>query len=78
MQNVKLRLDAWRAAERRRNACVPGSAEWQEAEDEVRVAAKTFHAELAQVSARYAEEQFLDPNQRWAVLMERSASEAQN
>lgn len=54
MDNVKFRLEAWRRAERRRDRLPPGSAEWQEAEDEVRAAQTAYHAELAQVSARYA------------------------
>lgn len=55
MQNVKLRLDEWRDAERGRDGLALGSAEWQEAEEGVRRAAKVFHAELAQVSVGYAE-----------------------
>ncbi len=60
VQNVRLRLDAWREAERRRDGLALGSPEWQAAEEDVRSAAKLFHAEVAQVSVRYAEEEFQD------------------
>lgn len=66
MQNVKLRLDAWRDAERRRDALAVGSSEWQEAEEDVRSAAKVFHAEVAQATVRYAEAEFWDRNPRSA------------
>lgn len=62
MQNVQVRLDAWRAAERRRDGLAPGSAGWQDAEDDVRSAEKAFHAELAQAAARYAEAEFQGRN----------------
>lgn len=58
MQNVRFRLDAWREAERRRDGLALGSPEWQEAEEDVRSAAKLFRAEVAQASVRYAEEEF--------------------
>jgi hypothetical protein len=66
MENVKLRLDAWRDAQHRRDRLAPGSSEWLGAEDEVRSAATAFHAELAQVTARYAEAEFQRPNPRWS------------
>lgn len=75
MQNVKLRLDDWREAERLRDALALGSSEWQEAEEEVRSAAKAFHAELAQASVRYAEEEFQDRN-RWSAQLDRRTSGA--
>jgi hypothetical protein len=71
MENVKLRLDAWREAEHRRNRLAAGSPEWHDAEHEVRSAATAFHAELAQVSARYAEAEFQRPNPRWSTRVDR-------
>lgn len=56
MEDVKLRLDAWRHAERRRDVLAVGTLEWRDAEEKARNAAKLFHAEVAQVSARYDEE----------------------
>jgi hypothetical protein len=67
MQNVKLRLDAWRDAERRRDGLAIGSSEWQEAEEEVRSAAKVFLAEVAQASVRYAETDFQDRNRTFGA-----------
>jgi hypothetical protein len=55
-RSVKAALDAWRDAVRRRDALAPGSADRPIAADDVRNASKAFHAELAQQSARYAEE----------------------
>jgi hypothetical protein len=75
LQNVKLRLEAWRDAERRRDALPLGGSEWQEAEEEVRSAAKVFHAELAQASVRYAEEEFRDRNP-WSAQLDRRTSRA--
>ena len=75
VQNVKLRLDAWRDAERRRDGLALGCSEWQEAEEEVRSAAKAFHAELAQASVRYAEVEFQERN-RWSAQLDRRTSEA--
>ena len=72
-QDVKLRLDAWRDAERRRDGLVTGSPEWQDAEEDVRSAAKVFHAELAQVSVRYAEEEFQARNPLSARLARRTS-----
>ena len=60
MQNVQLRLEAWRDAERRRDALALGSSEWQEAEEDARSAAKAFRAGRAQALARHAEEEFSD------------------
>jgi hypothetical protein len=65
MQTVKLRLDAWRDAEHRRDRLAPGSSEWQYADDQVRYAETAFHAELAQVTARYAEADFERLNTGW-------------
>jgi hypothetical protein len=75
LQNVKLRLDAWRDAERCRDGLALGGSEWQEAEEDVRSAAKAFHAELAQVSARYAEEEFQGRNP-WSAQLDRRTSGA--
>ena len=75
MQNVKLRLDAWRDAERRRDGLALGSSAWLEAEDDVRRAAKVFHAEVAQVSARYAEEEYQARNP-WSAQLDRRMSGA--
>ena len=76
MQNVKVRLDAWRDAEHRRDGLALGSSEWQEAEDDVRSAEKAFHAELAQESARYAEAEFQGPNRGWSGQLDRRGSRA--
>jgi hypothetical protein len=70
-----MRLDGWRDAERRRNRLATGSTDWQEADEEVREAAKAFHAEVAQESARYAEEEFQNEH-AWSIGFERAASEA--
>ena len=75
MQNVKLRLDAWRDAERRRDGLALGSSEWQVAEEDVRRAATVFHAEVAQVSARYAEEEYQVRNP-WSAQLDRRTSGA--
>ncbi len=71
MQNVKLRLEAWRDALHRRDRLAPGSSVWQDAEAEVRSAETAFHAELAQVSARYAEAEFQEPNPGWSARVDR-------
>jgi hypothetical protein len=76
MQNVKLRLDAWRDAERRRDRLAPGSPEWQDAEDEVRRCVLVFHAELAQASARYAEAEFQGPRPAWSPRADRLTQRA--
>ena len=73
VQNVKLRLDAWREAERHRDGLALGSPEWGEADEQVRTAAKVFHAELAQVSARYAEAEFQERS-RWFSTLDRRTS----
>ena len=70
MSNLKLRLDAWRDAERRRDRLALGTSGWQEAEEDVRSAAKVFHAEEAQESARYAEAEYHDRN-RWSARLDR-------
>lgn len=72
MQNVKLRLDAWRDAERHCDGLALDSSEWQEADEDVRRAETVYHAEVAQVSARYAEEEFQDRNPRPAQLDRRT------
>ena len=73
VQNVKLRLDAWRDAERRRDGLALDSPEWQEAEEGARSAAKLFHAEVAQVSARYAEADF-QARSPWSLQLDRRTS----
>jgi hypothetical protein len=78
MQNVKVRLDAWREAEHRRDGLVLGSAERQEAEEQVRTAEKAFHAELAQTSARYAEQEFRSSNLGWSAQLDRRTSVARD
>lgn len=75
MSNLKLRLDAWRDAERRRDRLALGTPGWQEAEEDVRSAAKVFHAEEAQESARYAEAEYHDRN-RWSARLDRRTSGA--
>jgi len=75
LQNVRLRLDAWREAERRLDVLALDSREREEAEQDVRSAAMVFHAEVAQVSARYVENEYryrhpssgqLERNRRWS------------
>ena len=75
MQNVKLRLDAWRDAERRRDGLPLDSPAWQEAEEDARRACKVFHAEVAQVSARYAETDF-QGRSPWSLPLNRGTSPA--
>lgn len=75
MQNVKLRLDAWRDAERRRDGLHLDSPEWQEAEEDARRARTVFHAEFAQVAARYAEAQY-QARSLWSLQWERRTSRA--
>lgn len=67
-RSVKAALDAWRDAVRRRDALAPGSADWPIADDDVRSASKVFHAELAQQSARYAEEAF--ESRSWSTRLD--------
>lgn len=76
-QKVKVGLEAWRDAERRRDELPFGSSKWQEAEEEVQIAAKVFHAELAQASVRYAEEELQDRNP-WTVRLDRVTSRCTN
>ena len=78
MQNVKTRLDEWREAEHRRDGLALSSPERQEAEEQVRTAERAFHAELAQASARYAEEEFQYPTRAWSAQVERRASVARD
>jgi hypothetical protein len=75
LHNVRTRLDAWRAAVRHRDRLTSDSIGWQDADDEAREAAKAFHAEVAQASARYAEEEFQNEH-AWSIESERSAVEA--
>jgi hypothetical protein len=76
VQNVKSRLDAWRDAERRRDGLALGSPVRQAAEEEVRIADKTFHAELAQASAQYAEQEFRSSRPGWSAHLDRRISGA--
>ena len=78
LQNVKLRLDAWREAEHRRDGLALGTSEREEAEEEVRTAEKAFHAEVAQASARYAEVEFQDANPAWSARVDYRTSEARD
>lgn len=78
VQNVRMRLEAWRQAEHRRDSLALGSSERQEAEEQVRTAEKAFHAELAQASARYAEEEFRDPRRGWSAQLGRRTSVAKD
>jgi hypothetical protein len=73
VQNVRLRLEAWREAERRRDGLALGSPEWQEAEEDVRIAAKLVRAEVAQASVRCAEEEFHDLSPWLSATRRRSA-----
>jgi hypothetical protein len=74
---VKAGLEVWRDAVRLRDALAAGSPEWQEADEQVRSASKVFHAELAQASVRYAEEEFQGRNP-WSTGFERRAASAVN
>lgn len=78
MQNVKLRLDAWREAERHRDALASAGTGSEEAEEEVRTAEKAYRAELAQASVRYAEEEFQDHNRGWSSELDRRMSRARD
>lgn len=71
MNDVKLRLDAWRNAERRRDGLDAASTEWRGADDEVRTANKAFHAELAQASARYTVAELRGPQPGWFTRLDR-------
>jgi hypothetical protein len=72
LHNVRTRLDAWRNAVRHRDTLTSDSIGWQDADDEARDAANAFHAEVAQASARYAEEEFQNEN-AWSIEFGRSA-----
>lgn len=78
MQNVKMRLDAWREAERHRDTLAVVGSEWEEAEEAVRTAEKAYRAELAQASVRYAEEHFQDTSPRWSPELDRRMSGARD
>jgi hypothetical protein len=75
LQDVRTRLHAWREEQRRRDRLARDSIDWQEADEEVREAAKAFHAAVAQTSARYVEEAFQKEN-AWFIRFERVASGA--
>lgn len=77
MRNVQLLLDAWREAERRRDGLALDSPGWEEAEEEARSAAKVFHAEVAQASARYVEKEYRSGNP-WSAPLERVLAEMSN
>jgi hypothetical protein len=62
---MKARLDAWRDAERRRDARTPTGSGQQEVDEEIRTAKEAFQDELARVSARYADEEHQDTNRGW-------------
>ena len=74
MQDAKNRLDAWRAAEIRRDGLVRGSPEWQEADAEVQSAKQAFDAAFAQAYAKYAEARYQTQNPHWSAEVERSTS----
>jgi hypothetical protein len=75
MHAVKLRLEAWREAEHRRDGLAPGSPEWQQADEELRNAEKAFHGEEAQEYARYAEAEF-EHGHPWSAHVDRRTSGA--
>ncbi|HEY5629559.1 MAG TPA: hypothetical protein VIR16_08620 [Candidatus Limnocylindrales bacterium] len=52
MEDVKTRLDAWRAAENRRDGLARGTTEWLVADEDVQSAKKAFDAAFAQAYAR--------------------------
>ncbi|HEX8938835.1 MAG TPA: hypothetical protein VF763_01620 [Candidatus Limnocylindrales bacterium] len=74
MQDAKTRLDAWRAAETRRDGLVRGTPEWQEADEEVRNAKQAFDAAFAQAYAQYTEERYEAEHPRWSAHLERRTS----
>jgi hypothetical protein len=67
LKDAKARLDAWRAAETRRDGLVRGSPEWQEADAEVRSAKQAFDAAFAPAYARYTEERYQAQNPHWSA-----------
>ena len=74
MQDAKNRLDAWRAAEIRRDGLDRGSPEWQEADAEVQSAKKAFDAAFAQAYAKYNETRYQAQNPHWSAEIERRTS----
>lgn len=78
MQDVKLRLDAWRDALHRRDRLPPGSPGWQEADVEVRRAETAYRAEVAQVAARYSEAEFRRPSLGWSTGADPRTSSAEH
>ena len=76
MQDAKARLDAWREAEHRRDGLACGTSEWEEADQEVRLAKQAFDAAFAQAYARYAEEQFQGQRHRWSAEVDHRTTRA--
>ena len=74
LQDAKNRLDAWRAAETRRDGLDRGSPEWQQADAEVQSAKKAFDAAFAQAYAKYNEARYQAQNPRSSVEVERRTS----
>lgn len=74
MHDAKTGLDAWRAAETRRDGLVRGTPEWQEADEEVRNAKRAFDAAFAQAYAQYTEEQYQAEHPRRSADLERRTS----
>ena len=77
MRDAKTRLDAWRAAEHRRDRLACGTPEWEEADEEVRSAKQAFDAAFAQAYARYTEEWFQARNPRWSAAADRRTSQVE-
>jgi predicted secreted protein len=74
LHDAKTRLDAWRAAETRRDGLVRGSPDWQAADAEAQSAKKAFDAAFAQAYARYTEERYQARNPHWSAEGERRTS----
>jgi hypothetical protein len=53
MPRLRLRLEEWRAAERRRDRWAPRTPVWREADHAVRLARLRYHAEGVRVRALY-------------------------
>ena len=75
VQNVQARLDAWRAAERRRDGLAPDSSEWWLADEEVRGLAAAYRAAVAQAHARLVKHESHDRNWGWPVQLDRRTSD---
>lgn len=76
--NARARLEAWRRAVRERDALARDGEAWRAADAEVAAAARAFHAEVAQASARHAEGERAEHERHWGHLPARSPLEARD